>query len=287
MLPIRTKFFESQMGRLLLQYERDKEDNPIAPSPHSLSGKLVVSLTSYKPRFQWLHLTLKSLLEQTVIPDAIALWIAESEVDDLPESVLSLKDRVAILPTADLKSYKKIIPTLARYPGAHVVVCDDDIYYPREWLAGLVSGVEECPDVIVARSVHRFHYLSEGRIAPYAEWSFDVQDDRARVRSLDIVPVGVGGVLYPPNSLHADVCDVSLFTSLCPSNDDLWLYVMSRLNGYLPIKVCGKLHPIYWPSTQDIGLFRENMYRNDDVAIDSLIRHYGAEVFGVETREAR
>lgn len=246
---------------------------------HLLDGHLVISLTSYAPRFKWLHLTIKSLLEQTVLPDKIILWVAKEEINKLPETVLDLDGKIAIIPTEDLRSYKKIIPALSSYPDSHIVICDDDIYYPRRWLGELIG--EPHRKSILAHSVHRFHYWPNGKLASYSDWSFDVQDGKARQRSLDTIAVGVGGVLYPPGSLHPDVTNTSLFLKLCPGGDDLWLYVMARLNGFLPVKVGRRLHPIFWPDTQEVGLFKDNMYKNDDIAIEKLMSHYGREIFAV------
>ncbi|MDA8118727.1 MAG: glycosyltransferase family 2 protein [Gammaproteobacteria bacterium] len=262
-----------------MKFEEEKKNSPILPKRHSLNTPLIVSLTSYKPRFHSLHLTLKSLLEQTVTPDVIVLWIAESEFCELPELVNVLSDRVNIIPTVDLRSYKKIVPALERYADCHIVICDDDAYYPRRWLGELVQGILNSPRSTIAKAVHRFHYLPDGIIAPIIDWSFDVQDDRARIPSRDSIPVGVGGVLYPPGSLYTDVSDATLFSSLCPTSDDLWLYVMARLNGYYPIKVGSKFLPVYWPGTQQVGLFQENLFGNDDMAIQRLVDHYGVEVF--------
>ncbi|MFC5581100.1 glycosyltransferase family 2 protein [Rhodanobacter terrae] len=270
------------MGKLLTLFEDQKRTSPITPKHHDLGSKLIISMTSYGPRFKWLHLTIKSLLEQTIIPDAIVLWIAEEEMGSLPNSVRELSDKITIAPTRNLYSYKKIVPALRAYPHAHIVICDDDIYYPRHWLEELVRSFAIFGKAILAHSVHRFHYLPNGQMAPYYDWSFDVQDNRSRTRSSDTIAVGVGGVLYPCGSLHSDVTDESLFTELCPRGDDLWLYVMARLNGFFPIKVGNRLHPIFWPDTQSVGMFRENMYKNDDVAISKLASHYGKEVFLTE-----
>ncbi len=274
-------FLETLSGQIYLKYEKEKKLNPMPQVKHSLDSKLIISLTSYRPRFRFLHLTLKSLLEQTILPDVIALWVAESEIGDLPESVLSLKDRITVIPCEDLRSYKKIIPALDRYKNAYIINCDDDLYYPRDLFADLVCGAKKYKNCVVARVVHRFRHLSGGGIAPSIEWSFDVQDDWARVPSSDIVPIGGGGILYPPGCFHKDVSDVALFSRLCPTSDDLWLYVMTRLNGYLPVKVGSRMIPIAWPGTQEIGLFRNNVLENDDAAIQRLIEHYGANVFSV------
>ncbi len=267
------------MGKLLAAYENQKSVFPIVPRPHRLDKKLIVSMTSYRPRFKWLHLTLSSLLEQTVIPDAIILWVSKEEIDELPKSVQRLDSKITILQTRDIYSYKKIIPTIHRFPHAHIVICDDDIYYPRNWLDELVVGFTNDSQSIPSHMVARYHYLSGGKLAPYYDWSFDVQDNKSRIRSSDIIANGVGGVFYPNGSLYSDVTNEALFMKLCPSSDDLWLYVMARLNGFLPVKVGNRLHPIFWPGTQSTGLFKENMYKNDDLAINNLIAYYGSEVF--------
>lgn len=275
------KFFETPMGKLLLFYENRKQVDPISSRHHGLENKLIVSLTSYGPRFKWLHLTIRSLLEQTVRPDMVLLWISEEEVDSLPDSVKQLSGAINIQSTNNLYSYKKIIPTLRMHHDAHIVICDDDIYYPRHWLEDLVRGFAENSKAIFGHMIHRFHFLPNGELAPYYDWSFDVQDNRARRRSSDTIAVGVGGVLYPSGSLHPDVTDESLFSALCPKGDDLWLFVMARLNGFLPVKVGNRLQPIFWPETQSVGMFKENMYRggNDDIAISKLKSHYGDRIF--------
>ena len=46
---------------------------------HSLDKELVVSLTSYPSRFNILPITIQSLLNQTVKPDRIILWLYEKD----------------------------------------------------------------------------------------------------------------------------------------------------------------------------------------------------------------
>ena len=278
-MAITEKFYETPTGKLLTIYEDQKKLNPITPKHHNLGSQLIVSMTSYGPRFKSLHLTLKSLLEQTVIPDAIVLWIAEEEISNLPNSVRALGASISIKSTKNLFSYKKIIPSLHAYPRAHIVICDDDIYYPRYWLEELVRNFGNFGNAILAHSVHRFHHLPSGQMAPYYDWSFDVQDNNSRARSYDTIAIGVGGVLYPRGSLHPEVTNESIFTKLCPRGDDLWLYVMARLNGFLPVKVGNRLHPIFWPGSQSVGMFKENMYKNDDIAIAELMSRYGNDIF--------
>lgn len=41
---------------------------------------------------------------------------------------------------------------------------------------------------------------------------------------------GIGGVLYPPNSLNNNVFDYDLVCKLCPDADDLWFWAMAVMN---------------------------------------------------------
>lgn len=79
--------------------------------PHGLDGRLVVTLTSYPPRFPTLGWTLRSLLDQSVRPDHIILWLTEHDLAQLPADVRALTDHGLELRTCpDLRSYKKADP---------------------------------------------------------------------------------------------------------------------------------------------------------------------------------
>ena len=74
---------------------------------HRLDREVVVSLTSFPPRFSTLHLTLRTLLNQSVSPDRIVLWIAHQDMALLPRKVLALQTQgIEIRPCDDLRSFK-------------------------------------------------------------------------------------------------------------------------------------------------------------------------------------
>ena len=57
----------------------------------SRQQKIIVSLTSYPKRFRYLHLTVKSLLLQTVKPDKIILYLGDDARDvPLPEALAGI-----------------------------------------------------------------------------------------------------------------------------------------------------------------------------------------------------
>lgn len=220
-----------------------------AKSRHSLPGELVVSLTSYPKRFGVLDLTIKSLLDQTVVPDRLVLWIAEKDIAHLPESIRLLeKDGLEIHVCEDLRSYKKIIPSLSAWPSAFVVTVDDDVYYEPTWLATLTQEFESSRPQILCRRAHRVARRTDGEMLPYQHWDRQIIDLRPSKES--IFPTGVGGVLYYPGSLHREVMNKASFLEICKNADDVWLYWMGRMAGSEYRQVGNYFVSIEWPSSQ-------------------------------------
>ena len=248
---------------------------PARGEPHGLPGPLVVSLTSYGPRLSSLHLTLKCLLRQSVKPDAIVLWLAEPDIKAAPRSLRALEDHgVRIEPTEDVRSFKKIIPALKAWPDAFVATADDDVYYRSTWLEELVDGWSGDPHEIVGRRTRRIALGADGLPEPYARWRWCYQPELV---STTLLPVGMGGVLFPPGSLkRPDVFDQESFMRLCPTADDMWLYWMARQAGSRVRKVSRQRIYFFWPRTQDVGLANLNRRAGaNDVQIQAMVERFG------------
>ena len=136
-----------------------------------------------------------------------------------------------ILLCDDLRSFKKIIPVLERWPDSFVLTADDDLYYPPDWLQTIVAGFSPARPAIVCRRAHLPARAADGRLAPYGEWQheIDMRDDPSPRHGL--FPTGIGGVLYYPGSLAPEVTNREAFLRLCPRADDVWLYWMGRRAG--------------------------------------------------------
>jgi hypothetical protein len=227
---------------------RETAARDVTSSPHGLDARLVVSLTSYPKRFGVLPLTLTCLLRQTIKPDAVILWISDTDFDQLPASVLQLQEQgLEVRQTRDLRSFTKIVPALEEMPNAYIATADDDIYYPADWLEGLVNTVIANPGRIVAHRANRILYRSDGRMDSYERWKKNIS---GTVEGPDIFATGVGGVLYPPQSLHLDVLREDLFMALCPHGDDLWLYWMAQRQGSLVRHIGPSRRALDWPGSQ-------------------------------------
>jgi len=244
---------------------------------HSLPGELLVSLTSHPARFPTLHLTIKSLLDQTVKPDRVILWVDHGAMSLVPRSVRELEGHIfSVRATDDLRSFTKIIPALIAFPNSFIVVADDDIYYPENWLKGLVGAYDpELPTIVYNRG-HRLTYLPDGSLAPHRSWQREVSDEKSLLPSIDVMPTGVGGVLYPPGSLPARTIDIPLLRQLSETCDDSWLYFMWRQNGWKAKRApAPKSKLVTWPNTQEQSLMAFHFAGKKDEHLRALSDYFG------------
>ncbi|MFT6288656.1 MAG: hypothetical protein ACJA09_003420 [Alcanivorax sp.] len=245
---------------------------------HNLPAPLIVSLTSYPARFPSLHLTLKCLLSQSVKPDDIILWIAHADKELLTDRIMKLQSAGLIIHFCDdLLSFKKIIPTLERYADCYIVTADDDVYYGASWLKNLVDSSSSNPRDVICHRAHRIRLGLNSVPLPYDKWISDPLEFDATPLTFQ---TGVGGVLYPPKIFHSDVLNIDLFTELCFSADDIWLFWMMRMNNAFARRASVSFRVHYWPGTQQSALWRHNVERcNNDVQIGNMIKHYGTAIF--------
>lgn len=206
-----------------------KSTSSLISSEHE--ENVVVSLTTYDKRIGDVHLVIESIGNQTLKPKRIILWLDENEysLDSLPLSILRQIDRgLEVKFCKNFRSYKKLIPTLQICPKDKIVTIDDDVIYPHYFIEYLVYESLRNPDVVCCYRAHRVTMKPTMKVDKYINWE---QCTHTKTAGLDIFPTGIGGVLYPPNSLHHDCIDIENAMKLCPVGDDIWFKAMSLLNG--------------------------------------------------------
>ena len=202
------------------------------PDPEK-KGNVVVSLTSYGRRVHKsvVYYTLLSILRQSQLPDRIILWLDHDNWNEnnLPAELKYLRDHhgVEIRYCEDLRSFKKLIPTLALCPDDIVITVDDDIIYHRNLVRSLLDRYKQHPDCVVSMGCLSPCLNKIGRIQKYLKWPLAADGET----SLKVFPVGYNAVLYPPHSLHEDVLDQQTFQSLCPYADDIWFWIQAIRKG--------------------------------------------------------
>lgn len=220
-----------------LDYEIDKANISLnVEEEGNRLHKVIVSMTSFPERMYDIKYTLFSLVSQNYKPDKIILWLAYEEFPnrekDIAPSLMNLINKwgITIKWCNNIRSYKKIIPTLIEYPEDIIVTADDDVFYPVDWLRLLYDDYEKNRCICCHRA-HRVN-VCESEIMPYSYWTEPVTGEMA----YDTFFTGVGGVLYYPHCLHPDVIKQDSFMELCPNADDVWLWAMA-IRNHSKIKV--------------------------------------------------
>ena len=190
---------------------------------------VIVSLASIPSRLNIVHLTIRSILNQDVLPEKIVLWLHEDLKDSIPKSLNVLVGDLFSIKYADyFSSHRKLVEPLKLYPNKIIITCDDDMMYRKNWLSKLYQAHENHPDHIVANQTRCITYGSDGELLSYKAWK---PNESGCQNPLLTLPIGAGGTLYPPDSMDKTVFNQELFLQLTPKADDLWFKAMGLLKG--------------------------------------------------------
>lgn len=258
--------------------------------PRGVSGasgvpRLLISLTSIPSRMADIHFAVYSLLNQTLKPDAVILYLGQEHFPDgengLPEGLLLMKQYgLQIRFVQDRKPYTKFIYALAEYPDSFIVTADDDIYYPEDWLEKLWKTHEAHPDCILAHRAHRIKMNPDGSLLSYQKWGFT--KGLPEPSFLNFL-TGVGGVLYPPRCLHEDAGNAEKFVRLSEFADDIWFWACAVRKG---TKICcvpdGYPKPVFVNIDRELRLtnaptlaMKNNTEKNaNDVQLKNVLTEY-------------
>ena len=237
--------------------------------------KVVVSLTSFPYRFKRLHLCLESLLRQTVKPDVICLWLAEDEIAgiELPKTLSIQEQRGVTIKFCkeNLRSYNKLLHSIKEFPNAILITVDDDVIYERNMLSQLLLAHEKYPTEIIAHRAAIIKKRADGKLCNYSEWEACIWEREGS----QVLPMGVGGVLYPPNALSREVHNTKVLKKLCPYGDDVWFKAMSLLQNTKARKISNKNVNYSILGTQKVTLKNINVHdHQNDTQLKQVFDHY-------------
>lgn len=248
--------------------------------------ELIVSLTTFPVRVKKVWMVIETLLSQRTRPDKILLWLSEDECngrESLPVNLLRLEKRGLEIRFCgeNLMPHKKYLYTMLEYPEADVVTVDDDIFYPGDLLTKLVKYHLDYPDVIVS-TVGRKMKIEGDKIFPYNEWE---HHKNGSCPSLQILPVGAGGVYFPAGSLHPESLDKEKIRAHAPMNSDLWLKINSLRVGSRVVCINGEYSRFFIPVifNKNRKLSEENVGKGrNDIVCRRLMELYNIPVEGLQ-----
>lgn len=125
-----------------------------------MEEKIIISFTSWKKRVSYCKETFEIMLNQTLRPDKIILWLSEEEFphkeNDLPKElndfVLTHKEVCEIRWVFKNNFvWKKFMYTLDLYPNDVILPIDDDLDYPKDYIEKMYDEYlfwgKKCPIV--------------------------------------------------------------------------------------------------------------------------------------------
>lgn len=237
----------------------------------------IVSLTTFPDRIKKVWIAIESILRQQEKPDAVILWLSKQEFNErssLPKSLLRLEKRLQIEFCDDnLMPHNKYFHTMLKYPKANIITVDDDVIYPPDLIGDLKGCHKKYPDSVCS-TVTRSITKTNGEIDPYTDWKGTGED---LLRSHKLLQLGVGGVLYPPDSLHKEVFNKKILKQKALKADDLWLKIMSLKNDTKVVSLDHinrrKFLPVIFRNNKK--LMEENIgERQNDKIFSDLLDHY-------------
>lgn len=223
---------------------------------------IVVSLTSFPVRINYVWLTIETIKRQTLRPLKIILYLSKEQFphqeQDLPQNLLNECDELFEIKFVDddLRSHKKYYYAFQEYSDKNIVIFDDDLFYESHILEALYKGHRENPQCIISSLAIM---ITDGR--KYKDWE---KNKRKNFSSLNLIAIGVGGVLYPPRCYAERVFDIDAIKENCYKADDLWLNYMCRLNGTETFLIDSCYGNISVEIENNITLFETNVYENDE-----------------------
>lgn len=197
--------------------------------------KVIVSLTSFPAAITFAKGAIKSILEGNILPDKLVLYLTFSQFEDvkIPSELTTLAKNNPLFEIRnydeDIRSYRKLIPAIKDFPNEIIVTIDDDVIYDKNMLRDLLQLHKQIPHVIIANRAKKIKIN-----APYRKWKkyrwYHFLFKKLHY-SFKNIQTGVGGVLYPPNSLNKKMIHSDLFKEIAPTSDDIWFWGAAVANG--------------------------------------------------------
>ena len=244
--------------------------------------QVIVSLTSFPAAIPFAVQAVQSILRGSVLPDKIVLYLTATQFPQgqIPLELQDLSNRNSVFEVRfyeeNIRSYTKLIPALKDFPDDIIITIDDDMWYAKYMLQRLLCLHKRYPKAIIG---HRVRHLKLN--APY-QMSKRYMNLRFLTKSMKPkfgnLQTGIGGVLYPPDSLKKEMLDSKLFMEMAPTTDDIWFWAAAVANGtkIAPVRF-GFWNPRELNKPTEISLKQVNIHSNRDVnreVIESVIEKY-------------
>jgi GR25 family glycosyltransferase involved in LPS biosynthesis len=160
----------------------------------------------------------RSILDGSVRPDRIVLYLASELEGKLPQELQSLiAAGLEVRFREDVGPHTKWFYAIQEFPDSCVIVIDDDQIYHPDLVRSLCKEHDRYPDKFISNFIIDSAFIDICASSCYRFY----------------LPQSWSGYILPPNALttlfHDDVLNKELFKQLTPFYDSVWLWAMAKL----------------------------------------------------------
>ncbi|ANI82284.2 glycosyltransferase family 2 protein [Kosakonia oryzae] len=214
-----------------------------------------VNITTTFSRSSLCSATLWSLINQSVTPDAINLWIshdsylADGGFDKAPEWVAqlnSIKNIIKVRFTSNIGPYRKMIPVLREADIDDIIVyADDDVIYGEHWLAKLYDAYMKCNKKNVVAT--RVRIKQKNFFGKNKSYNLCRIENRNALLNSNFIITGIGGCILSKSNIDEALLNINDYKIIAPKTDDIWFSKVvekSNCNVYVCAEALAEIQEI-------------------------------------------
>lgn len=224
---------------------------------------LTCTLTTFPDRIDSVQYTIKSLFSQSVKPDRIVLWLAESEFKnyEFPDSIKKLMKRgLEIRYCENYFGHKRYYQLIKEQKENELLLMfDDDILFPTCLIERLYDKWKKFPKSIICDRGQVVTFEGDKIMNP-GRWS-SISSVGLEEPSYRILASPGGGCLVPPHAFYKDANNLELISKYALKTGDIWLMFMAVQNDTKIVRSY-KYHRTFILSEQEqtVQLGKEAIY---------------------------
>ncbi len=286
---IKNRFSQEDFASLQYKDFRNKEAYAVCRSvkEHTYeemlairSKRIIVSLTSYPERIEYVSKVVENIFSQTLKPDRILLWLSKEQFPngaaDLPAGLTQLEEGGTFSIKwcgKNLRSHKKYLYTMQEYPDDIIITVDDDLEYPATMIESLYHSYIAFPDCVSAMRVHVITLDEINKnVLGYSKWIKQFDRDIFLPSKQFFATTGAG-CLFPPGILDRNAFNEEKILELCPYADDIWLNLMLLSKGIKTVCAVRNFY-LHYSAPQNNSLFEVNVGQNKNESQYEAVKNW-------------
>lgn len=198
-----------------------------------------INITTINSRLDLCAATVWSLMQQTLVPDQINIWISKDKylsddgISDVPTWIYDLNkinNIVRVIYVNNTGPYRKIIPAIRQAKDDDILIyADDDVIYAKTWLEKLINIFMHYKGNMVVAS--RIREKKKNVFGIYQSYSMLSLCNTNKIFNKDFIITGVGGCVLSRKHILDKYIYMDDFLNVCPRADDIWISKIIELSG--------------------------------------------------------